>query len=116
MSPRMTRKPPFGSAGASSTTFGFWRLSPLLAPPIRVASKKRCAVAVTVSVVGEYHGQGCTDRGYRLSKHADLRLIYLELALGLKPVPDLVAGVGTSFEVDFIGTVPQVGLRNSRLL
>jgi len=30
MSPRMTRRQPFGSGGAYSTTFAFWRLFHLL--------------------------------------------------------------------------------------
>jgi hypothetical protein len=68
-----------------------------------------------VSGMGKAHGQDCADRGYPLSKRADLRLISPELALCLQPVPDLVARVGAAFEVDIIGTVPQVGLRKGRL-
>src|SRR5208337_5378618 len=38
----MTRRQPTGSGGAYSTMFAFWRLSHLLAPPIRAAREGHC--------------------------------------------------------------------------
>ena len=56
------------------------------------------------------------QRGYGLSRYADLRLFCLEFPLCLKPVTDVVAWVVASFEVDFVGSESHVIFRNGRSL